>query len=106
METTVESAVVCEAHAAQWTSSLRKSIDSNCKFGTYRAPTTKSISATSANLQPSEFVVFVVKGYREFASYSEFLWQIISGFAVTRGAIQKSRLSPAGSSTHIKGWAA
>jgi hypothetical protein len=33
-------------------------------------------------LQPSEFVIFVVKGYREFVSYSEFPWQIISGFPV------------------------
>jgi hypothetical protein len=51
METTVESAVVCEAHAAQWTSSLRKGIDSNCKFGTYRAAATK---VSSLSIKASE----------------------------------------------------
>src|ERR1700730_7337150 len=30
-------------------------------------------------LQPSEFVIFVVKGYREIVSYSGFPWKIISG---------------------------
>jgi hypothetical protein len=33
-------------------------------------------------MQPFEFVIFVVKGYREFVSYSEFPWQITSGFPV------------------------
>jgi len=35
-------------------------------------------------MQPFEFVIFVVKGYREFVSYSEFPWQITSGFPVIR----------------------
>jgi len=30
-------------------------------------------------LQPSESVIFVVQGYREFVSYSAFPWQIIFG---------------------------
>jgi hypothetical protein len=57
----------------------------NCLFGTYRAAATKvsSLSITSQNLQPSEFVIFVVTGYREFVCYSEFPWQII-----TVGALQ------------------
>jgi hypothetical protein len=35
-------------------------------------------------MQPFEFVIFVVKGYREFVSYSEFPWQITSGLPVIR----------------------
>jgi hypothetical protein len=41
-----------------------------------------SLSITSQTLQPSEFVIFVVTGYREFVCYSEFPWQIISGLPV------------------------
>ena len=40
-----------ETYAAEWTSSLRKFIESSCVFGTYRAPATTIpfLSAISAN---------------------------------------------------------
>jgi hypothetical protein len=38
-----------------------------------------SLSITFQTLQPSEFVIFVVTGYREFVCYSEFPWQIFPG---------------------------
>jgi len=41
-ETTLESAAACETHTPQRISSLRKGIDSNCKFGTYRASATRT----------------------------------------------------------------
>jgi hypothetical protein len=46
----------------------------NCVFGKYRAAATKLLLFQSLpqTLQRSEFVVFAVKRYPEFASYSEF----------------------------------
>jgi hypothetical protein len=40
-----------ETYTTEWMSSLRNRIESNCKFGTYRAPATKKsfLSATSAS---------------------------------------------------------
>jgi hypothetical protein len=51
-------------------------------------------------LRPSQFVIFVVKGYREFVSYSDFPWQIISGllarsqWQAANGASNSSRKRP------------
>jgi hypothetical protein len=58
----------------------------------HRAAATKvsSLSITFQTLQPSEFVIFVVTGYREFVCYSEFTWQIISGFPVIRPGLMPS----------------
>jgi hypothetical protein len=41
----------CGTQATQWISSLRNGMESNCVFGTYRAPATKKSwpSITSAN---------------------------------------------------------
>jgi hypothetical protein len=40
-ETTPKVRVRSETYAAEWISSLRNRIESNCEFGTYRAPATK-----------------------------------------------------------------
>jgi hypothetical protein len=69
------------AYAASRISSTLKS--STKQFGWLQASATKvsSLSITSANLQPSEFVIFVAgcQGYREFVFRSEIPGYIISG---------------------------
>ena len=40
-------------------------------------------------LRPSEFMIFVVKGYREFVSYFQFPSQITSGLPVIRSKFKR-----------------
>ena len=40
-ETAKGGIIILRTYAAEWMSSLRNRIESNCKFGTYRASTTK-----------------------------------------------------------------
>jgi hypothetical protein len=54
-ETTPKVRVRSETYAAEWISSLRNRIESNCKFGTYRAPATNAIM-----VQPGDM------GYRRY----------------------------------------
>src|SRR5216683_2978935 len=43
----------CESHTAPWMSSLRKGIDSNCLFGTYRTSATTTDCRSIISLHPA-----------------------------------------------------
>ena len=59
-----------------------------------------SLESLPQTLRPSQFVIFVVNGYREFVSYSDFPWQIISSllarsqWQAANGASNSSRKRP------------